>query len=57
MLDNRNHGDSPHTEHHTYQLMAKDLKQFIDEKKLKKVIILGHSMGGGVVYTFSDIFP
>lgn len=57
MVDNRNHGESPHTQHHSYDLMAKDLKEFIEQKRLGKVILMGHSMGAGVVYTFSSLFP
>lgn len=57
MIDNRNHGNSPHTTQHSYILMANDLKNYIEDHGLKKVLILGHSMGGGVVYTFSALYP
>lgn len=37
--------------------MATDLKQFIQDHKLKNVVLMGHSMGGGVLYKFSAMYP
>lgn len=51
-LDLRNHGLSPHSDVWNYDVMADDLKEFIDEHQLKDPIILGHSMGGKVVMFF-----
>ncbi|KAJ3259414.1 hypothetical protein HK103_002340 [Boothiomyces macroporosus] len=45
-LDLRNHGDSPHTALHSYDLMALDVQEFI--KPLGPVNLMGHSMGGKV---------
>lgn len=47
-IDQRNHGKSPHTDHHSISLMASDLKQFILFHGLNKVSVIGHSMGGKV---------
>ncbi len=51
-LDLRNHGLSPHSDEWNYEVMADDLKEFIDEHQLKDPIILGHSMGGKVTMFF-----
>lgn len=51
-LDVRNHGLSPHSDVWNYEVMADDLKEFIDEHQLKDPIILGHSMGGKVTMFF-----
>lgn len=57
ILDQRNHGLSPHSEEWNYQVMAEDLKDFILEKQLDKPILLGHSMGGKTVLFFNYLFP
>ncbi len=56
-LDQRNHGKSPHREFHSIPLMVADLKQFIEENKLSKVSLIGHSMGGKVVMEFALRYP
>ncbi|KAF9478860.1 mitochondrial protein [Pholiota conissans] len=52
-LDMRNHGTSPHATPMTYEAMASDVHRFIEEKKLKGVALLGHSMGGKVAMTYA----
>ena len=47
-VDLRNHGTSPHIEGLHYQDMAADLLQFFQDHQLKKVVLIGHSMGGKV---------
>jgi esterase len=56
-LDQRNHGLSPHSDVWSYDAMAQDLKEFIDEHQLSNVILLGHSMGGKTVMFFEQMFP
>jgi pimeloyl-ACP methyl ester carboxylesterase len=51
LLDARNHGESFHHPVMNYETMANDLEQFIIQRKLKKVILLGHSMGGKTIMT------
>ncbi|TRO64199.1 alpha/beta fold hydrolase [Christiangramia sabulilitoris] len=46
LIDQRNHGKSPHSDDFSYALMAKDLKEYCDEKGLDNIILMGHSMGG-----------
>lgn len=48
VLDMRNHGASPHHECLDYPSMAKDVLVFMDDLKIAKAHLLGHSMGGKV---------
>ena len=57
LIDQRNHGKSPHSESFTYQDMSNDLKEFISEHKLGKPSILGHSMGGKTAMLFASLDP
>jgi len=52
-LDQRNHGQSPHSDDHSYKLLTEDLEEFISDQKLENPIILGHSMGGKVAMNFA----
>ncbi|CAG8826277.1 28413_t:CDS:2, partial [Racocetra persica] len=52
-LDLRNHGESPHSEVHNYEVMAKDVVTFMNEHQLKRTFIMGHSMGGKVAMTMA----
>lgn len=45
-LDQRNHGNSSHTETMDYPAMAADVVAYMDAQGLDKAAILGHSMGG-----------
>ncbi len=56
-IDQRNHGLSPHSSVWNYQVMAGDLKEFIETHHLVEPIILGHSMGGKTVMFFELLFP
>lgn len=55
-VDLRNHGLSPHSQEWDYAVMAKDIKEFIDQQQLNKPILLGHSMGGKVLLFFELLF-
>ncbi|WP_026997469.1 alpha/beta fold hydrolase [Flectobacillus major] len=57
MVDQRNHGQSPRSDVFNYEVMADDLKEFIDEHQLKNPIIVGHSMGGKTVMQFAMNYP
>jgi len=56
-IDLRNHGRSPHSTEHTYNLMSEDLLELMDDEKLDKVILLGHSMGGKTAMHFAVTYP
>lgn len=47
-VDLRNHGQSPHSELWNYSIMAEDVIELCKDENLKKVNIIGHSMGGKV---------
>lgn len=47
-LDLRNHGSSPHADAMTYELMAEDVLEFMNQANIEKTVLLGHSMGGKV---------
>ena len=53
ILDQRNHGQSPHSPNFNYLALVDDLFEFIDEHELEDAIILGHSMGGKVAMRFA----
>lgn len=57
LVDQRNHGLSPHSDDFSYPLMAEDLHEFIEAHQLKNPIILGHSMGGKVGMFFAVAYP
>ncbi|TGL39721.1 alpha/beta fold hydrolase [Leptospira perdikensis] len=56
-LDQRNHGDSPHSSEHSIPLLADDLEEFISDHALKSPILIGHSMGGLVAMYFDFAHP
>jgi esterase len=49
LIDQRNHGRSPHTEEMDYPAMAADVQAFLESKWVHKAHLLGHSMGGKTV--------
>jgi esterase len=53
LVDLRNHGLSPHDPAMSNSLMVSDLQEFISERKLENVCIIGHSMGGKVAMRFA----
>jgi esterase len=46
MIDQRNHGRSPHHDSHTHDDLANDIYIFMHEQSIDTAHILGHSMGG-----------
>ena len=57
LVDQRNHGRSFHSDDFDYDLMVEDLKQYCDEKNLRDIILLGHSMGGKTAMGFATKYP
>lgn len=55
--DARNHGDSPHTQDHTYHALAGDLEAFLGQHGLGRIRLIGHSMGGKTALRFAVDHP
>lgn len=55
--DQRNHGQSPHSDTFNYYAMVEDLFEFIDDHQLRNPILIGHSMGGKVAMNFALEYP
>lgn len=57
LVDQRNHGDSPHSSAWNYDLMVEDLKELLNDEGLEKAFLMGHSMGGKTVMNFALKYP
>jgi len=57
LIDQRNHGRSPNSEEHSYELMKNDLAEFFDQQGIEKAILMGHSMGGKTAMCFAADYP
>lgn len=53
LIDQRNHGRSPHSPEHSYVLMSEDLLELMDAEGLDRVMLIGHSMGGKTAMQFA----
>lgn len=53
VVDQRNHGQSPHASSHTYADLANDLIVLCESLGLERIVLCGHSMGGKVAMLFS----
>jgi len=57
VVDQRNHGHSPHSPVHDYPVMREDLREFMDSQDIRKAVLIGHSMGGKTVMSFAEAWP
>ncbi|MBN2165500.1 MAG: alpha/beta fold hydrolase [Marinilabiliaceae bacterium] len=57
IIDQRNHGKSPHNNSHTYDDMRDDLLSFMDYHNIDNAHLIGHSMGGKTVLRFCLAYP
>lgn len=57
LIDQRNHGRSPHSAVHNYNEMASDIKSVCDKEEIRTLYIIGHSMGGKTAITFTLNYP
>lgn len=55
--DQRNHGQSPHSDIHDYESMSDDLFELACDLKLNKFFLAGHSMGGKTAIFFALKYP
>ena len=57
-VDLRNHGDTlPWSESMSYPQMAKDVINFLDSQNIRKVVLVGHSMGGKIAQALALLHP
>jgi len=56
-VDQRNHGQSPHSDDFDYASMVGDLNEFIQDQKISDPVIIGHSMGGKTAMNFALAHP
>jgi esterase len=56
-IDQRNHGQSPHSNEWNYEVMSEDLKELMQDEELDKIMLLGHSMGGKTAMYFTVKHP
>lgn len=57
VVDQRSHGQSPHSSDFNYEVMADDLYEFIIQHHIIDPTILGHSMGGKTAMQFAMNYP
>jgi len=57
LVDQRNHGRSPHHPEHDYPSMASDLLGFMEHQGIDRASIIGHSMGGKTALMFAHDHP
>ncbi len=56
-LDQRNHGQSPHSDEMNYPVMAADVNRFMAARGIASALVIGHSMGGKTAMQFALQFP
>lgn len=57
LIDQRNHGRSPHSTVFDYAAMAADLVEYIEDNNLEKVLLMGHSLGGKTAMQLAVDYP
>ncbi|WP_373520124.1 alpha/beta fold hydrolase [Aquiflexum sp.] len=57
LIDQRNHGDSPHSGDWNYEVMAEDIKELMDDERIGSANLMGHSMGGKTAMKFAFKYP
>ncbi|XP_058453052.1 protein ABHD11-like [Malaya genurostris] len=56
-IDARNHGESPHTDAHSYEHMVADMIELHKKLNTEKVSLIGHSMGGRTAMLLALKYP
>jgi len=57
LIDQRNHGQSPHSDEFNYKILTDDLHEFVKDHQISDAIIIGHSMGGKTAMNFAVKYP
>lgn len=55
--DQRNHGQSPHSDVHDYEAMREDLFELAEDLSAERFFLAGHSMGGKTAISFALKWP
>lgn len=55
LVDLRNHGHSDWSDDFSYDLMAEDVNELVDDLNLEDLILVGHSMGGKTAMRFAQL--
>ena len=53
VVDARDHGRSPHSDHISYPAMAADFKELFEDRSISDAVFVGHSMGGKTAMEFA----
>ena len=56
-IDQRNHGQSPHSDTFDYPSMVSDLSEFMEDHSTTDPVVIGHSMGGKTAMNFALTHP
>ncbi len=56
-IDQRNHGQSPHSSVMNYNVMSDDVWEMMNIENIGEAIIIGHSMGGKTAMAFANKYP
>lgn len=57
LIDQRNHGQSPHSDNHSYYALRNDLLELINDLSIDAIHLIGHSMGGKTAMLFASDYP
>ncbi len=57
LVDQRNHGNSPHSDEFDYNVMTDDILELLLNENLDRVNLIGHSMGGKTAMNFAARYP
>jgi esterase len=57
LIDQRNHGQSPFSDRHSYKDMSEDILEFMENENIHSAVIIGHSMGGKTAMRFALDHP
>lgn len=57
LVDQRDHGRSPHTDRVSYPLMAADVHRLVTQQGLRDIVLVGHSMGAKTAMYFAHHWP
>ena len=57
LVDQRNHGRSPHARDMSYPALAADVQAYLDAHEIERTGLIGHSMGGKTAMTLALTAP